>query len=84
MRIMDKNIDIEELLSDADDQARLRRHVQQAYKALVLHWPWFVVSLLLCVGAAYAYLRYAEPVYSISARMLIIANATMAMKTRTR
>jgi len=68
---MDEKELVEILRDEADDNARLRRHVQQAYKALVLHWPWFLASLLLCAGAALAYLRYAEPVYSITARMLV-------------
>lgn len=65
----DKNI--EELLREADDNSRLREHLQAVYTALVLHWPWFLVSLIVCVGLAFAYLRYAEPVYRVTARMLI-------------
>ena len=35
------------------------------------YWPWFVVSILLCLGGAYMYLRYSTPIYSTSAKVLI-------------
>lgn len=62
--------DLEELL-DENDSSRLRQHLQIVYKALVLNWFWFLLSLIICVGAALLYLRYAEPVYKVTARMLI-------------
>lgn len=68
---MDEKELVELLRDEAVDNARLRRHVQAAYKAVVLHWPWFLLSLLLCVGMAVAYFRYTEPVYKVTARMLI-------------
>lgn len=45
------------------------------YRALLfrylIHWPWFVASLLLCLLAAWLYLRYATPVYDIHASIVI-------------
>ncbi len=41
------------------------------YTALLLNWKWFVLSLIICLGAAAVYLRYATPVYQLSAKMLI-------------
>ena len=38
---------------------------------LVLNWHWFLLSLIIFVCGALIYLRYAEPVYEVSARMLI-------------
>lgn len=35
------------------------------------HWRWFVLTLLLCLVAAFLYLRYATPTYSVSAKVLI-------------
>lgn len=35
------------------------------------YWPWFIVSVILCLGCAYMYLRYSTPVYSTSAKILI-------------
>lgn len=35
------------------------------------YWKWFVLSVLLCVIAAFVYLRYAEKIYTISAKILL-------------
>ena len=35
------------------------------------YWPWFVVSVILCLGCTYMYLRYSTPVYTTSAKILI-------------
>ena len=45
--------------------------LRKLYAVLILNWHWFVLSLLLCIGAAVAYVKLAEPVYRVSARMLI-------------
>ncbi len=50
---------------------RKRPIFQTIYDALVLNWHWFLLSLVFFVGGAYFYLRYTEPVYRVSARMLI-------------
>ena len=31
------------------------------YTVLILNWKWFVLSLIICMGAAHIYLRYATP-----------------------
>ena len=41
------------------------------FAVLVLNWQWFVLSLIIFVCGAFIYLRYTEPVYKVSARMLI-------------
>ena len=35
------------------------------------YWPWFVVSVIICMCCTYMYLRYSTPVYSTSAKILI-------------
>ena len=35
------------------------------------YWPWFVVSVILCLFGTYMYIRYSTPVYSSSAKILI-------------
>ena len=37
----------------------------------LLHWPWFVVSVIICIACAWGYLRLATPVYDITATVLI-------------
>ncbi len=41
------------------------------YTALVLNWQWFLLSLIIFVSGAILYLRYVEPVYEVSSRMLV-------------
>ena len=64
--------DLEELLEDdASTGGRSRLNFQTIIAALVLNWHWFLMSLIIFVCGALIYLRYAEPVYKVSARMLI-------------
>lgn len=44
---------------------------QTIYKTLVLNWYWFVLSLIICLGGAYIYLRYTTPTYQAFAKLLI-------------
>lgn len=41
------------------------------YTIVLLHWQWFVVSILLCLSVAYIYLRYTTPIYQATAKLLI-------------
>uniref|UniRef100_A0AB33ILT2 non-specific protein-tyrosine kinase n=2 Tax=unclassified Prevotella TaxID=2638335 RepID=A0AB33ILT2_9BACT len=41
------------------------------YTTLVLNWKWFLVSLVICIGCALVYLRYATPVYQSQTKLLI-------------
>ena len=46
-------------------------NLQAIFAMLVLNWQWFLLSLIICISGALIYLRYTEPVYKVSARMLI-------------
>lgn len=35
------------------------------------HWPWFVAGVIICVLAAFLYLRYTTPVYNTAATIII-------------
>lgn len=35
------------------------------------YWPWFVVSVIVCLVLAFVYLRYQAPVYNVTASVLI-------------
>lgn len=41
------------------------------YTTLILNWKWFVLSLIISLGAAHIYLRYATPIYQAAAKLLI-------------
>ena len=63
--------ELEELIEETSERETSRLNFQTIYAALVLHWQWFLLSLIICFCVALIYLRYAEPVYQVSARMLI-------------
>ena len=37
----------------------------------IIHWPWFVASVLVCLIGAWVYLHFQTPVYQISASIMI-------------
>jgi tyrosine-protein kinase Etk/Wzc len=38
---------------------------------MLVHWPWFVLSLVVCLSLAYLYLRYTNPVYNAVASIIV-------------
>lgn len=45
--------------------------LQNIWTLFCLNWYWVVLSALLCLMAAFVYLRYKEPVYSASMKVLV-------------
>lgn len=39
--------------------------------AVILHWQWFVISVIICLGLAFAYLRYKPSIYASWTKVLI-------------
>ena len=68
-------IDLEDLddLKDILGEERKGTHLnfQKVFAHVVLNWQWYVLSLVICMSAAYIYLRYAQPIYQVSAKMLV-------------
>ena len=46
-------------------------NIQELLFRYLIHWPWFVASVLFCVVCAFGYLKIATPVYNVSATVLI-------------
>ena len=46
-------------------------NIQEILFRYLIHWPWFVASVLICVACAFGYLKIATPVYNVSATVLI-------------
>lgn len=44
---------------------------QAIFKAFILNWKWFLLSVIICVGVGFLYLRYSTPVYNVTAKLLI-------------
>ena len=53
---------------EADDE---KIDIQEGLFKYIIHWPWFVGAVLVCLIGAWIYLRMATPVYNISATVLI-------------
>lgn len=57
----------EELFQEGENNARLKELIFQ----FLGYWPWFIASLVICLIAAKVYLRYATPIYSVSATIML-------------
>ena len=53
------------------EQTEEQVNIQEILFRYLIHWPWFVVSVIICVAIAWGYLRLTTPVYNISATVLI-------------
>ncbi len=46
-------------------------NIRAELEKYLTHWKWFLLGIILALGAAFTYLRYATPKYSISSTILI-------------
>lgn len=46
-------------------------NIQQIIFRYLIHWPWFAVSVVICMIGAWVYLFTTTPIYNISATVLI-------------
>ena len=63
-----KNLELESM-QESDEKSSI--DFQAIYSTIVLNWKWFVLSLAICLGSAYIYLRYTTPYYQAQAKLLI-------------
>ena len=62
---------IEERKERTGAQSEEQINIQEILFRYLIHWPWFVVSVIVCVALAWGYLRLTTPIYNISATVLI-------------
>ena len=62
---------IEEKRENRGEQPEEQVNIQEILFRYLIHWPWFVVSVIICIACAWGYLRLTTPVYNISATVLI-------------
>lgn len=48
---------------------------------LILHWQWFLLSLIICLGIAWLHLRYTTPYYAAYAKMFVKTNSTTNIRS---
>ena len=64
--------ELEDLLEEKEkEDSSFQFNFATIFTMLVLNWHWFLLSLIIFICGALIYLRYTEPVYEISARMLV-------------
>ena len=63
-----KNLELESI---QENEEKSSFDFATIYTVLILNWKWFVLSLIICMGAAHIYLRYATPIYQSAAKLLI-------------
>lgn len=61
----------EDLYDDLFDEKEEKTDFQALFFKYVIHWPWFIASILICMALAFIYLRYQAPVYEVSSSVLI-------------
>lgn len=62
---------IEEKNEKHGEQPQEEVDIQEILFRYLIHWPWFIVSVIICIALAWGYLRLATPIYNISATVLI-------------
>ena len=62
---------LEENKERYNGQVEEQVNIQEILFRYLIHWPWFVVSVVACIIFAWVYLHIATPVYDISATVLI-------------
>ncbi|WP_368129235.1 GumC family protein [Bacteroides caccae] len=62
---------IDERKDKLGEQSEEQVNIQELLFHYLIHWPWFVVSIIICIACAWGYLRLTTPIYNISATVLI-------------
>ncbi len=61
----------EDLYNDLLDEKEEKTDYRELFFKFYIHWKWFTLSFIVCIALAWLYLRYATPVYNISASIII-------------
>ena len=62
---------IDERKDKLGEQSEEQVNIQELLFRYLIHWPWFVVSIIICIACAWGDLRLTTPIYNISATVLI-------------
>ena len=55
-------------MSEQDEE---KMDYQELLFRYIIHWPWFVASIMVCLIVAWVYLHFQTPVYQVSASIMI-------------
>ena len=68
---MEENKRVDSTVEQEFKEEEVSFDIRTIFGLLVLNWQWFLLSMIICVLSAALYLRWASPVYQVSAKMLI-------------
>ena len=57
--------------NNINEQDEENVNYQELLFRYIIHWPWFMVSVLICLIGAWGYLYFQTPVYQVSASIMI-------------
>ena len=57
--------------NNMNEQDEEKVNYQELLFRYIIHWPWFVASILICLIGAWGYLYFQTPVYQVSASIMI-------------
>ena len=61
---------LEKLMEESEPKSS-KFSLSAIFSIFILNWQYFVLSFVIFLSGAFLYLRYSDPVYSVSARLLI-------------
>jgi capsular exopolysaccharide synthesis family protein len=71
MENIKKNGEVENIETIVAEDERSSFDLMTIYTLLILNWQWFLLSIFIFVCGALIYLRYTDPTYSVTAKILV-------------
>lgn len=68
---MEENNNLELDSAQTQQEEKSSIDFQLIYSTLVLNWKWFVLSIIVCMGLGYLYLKGTRPVFQTTTKVLI-------------
>ena len=62
---------VEERKERTGERSEEQINIQEILFRYLIHWPWFVGSIIICIACAWGYLRLTTPIYNVSATVLM-------------
>ena len=74
---MENNKTVDPILENAPKEEESSSFdIRTILSILILNWQWFLVSIIIFLSGAYLYLKFQDPIYQVSAKMLIKEDAS--------
>lgn len=70
-----KNIKLNTISED-----NIKDNIKETILQYFVYWKWFILSLFICTGIAFTYLRYSKNIYQTSAQIKILDNTQGRME----